>query len=295
MRASSTFAGCIDSRPPLPSPLSHAQLRLLDLLQEEAAAARGAALPCRFAVICCRQQRDRGLAQCTLVRNHRGAVAQLQALAPDELRALLAERHVTVLTSAQAGLGKTAHIAEAAEALGCRALRSCAVAGHVSRRRFVRRLLALQLDPEDALHVDVAPCENPDAARLLLLELLLLGTVAGGAGARSLVHVNARHIFVELANAVGGQLPAGAAAGGAAGAGGTATAAGGASCSALEAAFPFLAGFAREELAFDLGRFRDVGAEEEGDGWSRLQARPTAAFTAVESVLRASLQLDRAA
>ena len=55
--------------------------------------------------------------------------------------ALGGERHVVVVRSERAGLGKTERVRALAEARGCRHLRTVAISGQTSREELVRALL----------------------------------------------------------------------------------------------------------------------------------------------------------
>lgn len=127
------------------------------------------------------------------------------------VEALRAERHVSVVSSDRAGLGKTRKMRQMASERRCRNLRSVPISGHMTRSEFVATLLRIFEDgvPVDALHLNIldVPLACADAVNDMLFELLCLHMVRSSASASSsLVHVPCPTIFIELANTVGGNL-----------------------------------------------------------------------------------------
>jgi hypothetical protein len=112
-------------------------------------------------------------------------------------------RAVTVVTSEHPGLGKTAFVAAQQRGAdgadgGDAPLKSLLLSGEVSRERVVARLLALDLRPGDALHVQLCDARDAPATHSLLLELTQLRTVLGAAAVVHLAGVS--RFFIEVAN-----------------------------------------------------------------------------------------------
>jgi len=138
-------------------------------------------------------------------------VKTVRPLNEDQMRAAFAElKHVVVVSSACAGLGKTEHVKSLAKEHGCRTLRTVAVSGFTSREELVGTLLRLlSRDSGDALHLNIldVPASCKEVVNDMMLELLCLSMVgSSAASSESLVHVPYKTIFVELANTVGSDL-----------------------------------------------------------------------------------------
>ena len=138
-------------------------------------------------------------------------VKPVRPLGADAMVAALAgSRHVVVVSSARAGLGKTERVKALANARGCAGLKTVAVSGFTSRAELVGTLLRLlESGGEGALHLNVldVPAECKEVVNDMLFELLTLSMVgSSAASAESLVHVPYNTVFVELANTVGSDL-----------------------------------------------------------------------------------------
>jgi hypothetical protein len=122
-----------------------------------------------------------------------------------------ASRVVTV-HSQQPGQGKTARIRTEAAETGLR-LRHLPLSGHVDRRTVIARLLALDLQDGDALHLDVSDVRDSTQRvdhdrdvsdlNLLLFELLVIGSLSARG---TMFHLPKIPVFIEIANTLQDRL-----------------------------------------------------------------------------------------
>ena len=132
---------------------------------------------------------------------------------PQVEEALRGQRHVVVVTSERAGLGKTRTIDALAQGRACRRLRTVAISGLTTRGELVDTILEA-MDSEangggevDALHLNIldVPVSCASEVNDMLFEVLCLGMIRSSATSdASLALVPSGAVFIELANVVGG-------------------------------------------------------------------------------------------
>lgn len=135
-----------------------------------------------------------------------------QILQPNEIKeAIRGQRHIVVVTSERAGLGKTQTITALARERKCALMRTVLISGHTTRDELVKTMLeALQRQAGDAVEVDALHLNLLDVPKScaneindMIFEMLCLGMISSSAtSSDSLAIIPCASIFIELANTV---------------------------------------------------------------------------------------------
>ena len=124
--------------------------------------------------------------------------------------ALSHEKFIQIIASKQAGLGKSKIIKELSKYRGCSDMRSLSISGNISREYLVKVMKEIKIFPGiDSLHINILDVHTSYAELMndVLFEILCLSMLGSSASlTSSLVHINVKHIFVELGNTIGSDL-----------------------------------------------------------------------------------------
>jgi hypothetical protein len=161
----------------------------------------------RIALLCEEAERRRVWSD-LMAFEPRCEIEPLTAAAMKEV--LAGARHVVVVHSTRAGLGKTQRIHQLKQHRRCQQLRTVAISGLISREELVRELRDQLADGKcDVLHLNVldVPASCAELVNDMLFELLCLSMVSSSAASNaSIVNVPCATVFVELANVLGTPL-----------------------------------------------------------------------------------------